>query len=332
MKIIDMHCDTIERLYRVGRESKTCRDSLTVPETLRSNQGHLDLERMRQSGYILQNFALFVDSEQWQDPWEGGKELYQRYREEIKRNEDVIQPVYTYEDVEKAWQNGKMCALLAVEEGGVCRGEVDKLRELYAMGVRMMTLTWNYENELGVPATPRGAAQKKRKAFGLTPEGEAIVREMERLGIIPDVSHLSDGGFYDLLQVSKGPFVASHSNARAICDHGRNLTDDMIRNIALRGGCVGLNFYEDFIVPKNLKGKKTSLEMLAKHATHMVNVGGVEVLGLGSDFDGIPTNSEISGVESMELVWQTLKDGGFSERDLDRLFFENVLRVYRDCL
>ncbi len=337
MKVIDMHCDTIERLYGVRKNLQTHKDFCVSAETLRNNQGHLDLERMKQNGYLLQNFALFVDLEQWQEPWGGVKELYLCYCEEMWRNEDVIRPVFSFGDMERAWRDGKMCALLAVEEGGVCCGEIGKLQELYSMGVRMMTLTWNYENELGAPATPgerRNGGGKNVSSGGLTSIGEAFVAEMENLGIIPDVSHLSDRGFYDLLRVSKRPFVASHSNARAICSHGRNLTDDMIRSIAKRGGCIGLNFYEDFIVPQNLekKGEEIILEILTKHAVHMANVGGIGVLGLGSDFDGIPTNLEISGAERMEFVWCALKKGGFTERELDAVFYKNVLRVYREYL
>ncbi len=370
MKIVDMHCDTIDKLLRLQEKGK--------PQGLCENTGHLDLHRMQCSNYLLQNFALFVDMKHCDDPWEQVVRLYECYQRELVKNQDILAPVYGYEDITKNEAQGKMSALLTVEEGGVCKGELTKLRSLYDMGVRMMTLTWNYPNEIGFPNCPReleweaihGQAGSQGKAVpvggfhiaerthkelpiksaGLTEKGREFVVEMETLGIIPDVSHLSDAGFYDVLNITKKPFVASHSNARAICGHGRNLTDDMIWKLAERGGVTGLNYYVDFLMDVDASdicesvgvavGRRNGckeqnsviMEMLVRHAKHIVNVGGVEVLGLGSDFDGIPTNEELPGVQSMELLWNALHRGGFSEDALDKIFRGNVLRVYQDIL
>lgn len=156
---------------------------------------------------------------------------------------------------------------------------------------------------------------------------------MEELGMIPDVSHLSDKGFYDVLEETKKPFVASHSDARSICGCVRNLTDDMIRRLAERGGCVGLNFYADFLEekPEGVPNPGT-MESVVRHARHIAAVGGTEVLGLGSDFDGIDTHEELPGVQSMPELWEALKKGGFTESQLDGIFCGNVLRVYRETL
>ena len=267
MKVIDMHCDTIYKLLCLKDQGK--------PEALRRNDHHLDLLRMRDSHYMLQNFAMFVELDCDGDPWERVCRLYQHYQMELERNRDILAPVLCYEDIAANEASGKMSAMLTVEEGAVCKGETEKLNRLYEMGVRMMTLTWNFPNEIGFPNFDRELgkkAQEAKKAWeecepgteeyerrrekaqtafeafnrtgnvtgGLTERGKELVTEMERLGIIPDVSHLSDAGFYDVLAVTEKPFVASHSNARSICPCVRNMTDDMIRKLSERGGVMGL--------------------------------------------------------------------------------------------
>jgi len=222
MRIIDMHCDTISELLKKKRAGEEV--------SLLQNTGHVDLVRMQKSGYLLQNFALFVNMGTCENPWKEVCELHQLYEEELCENSDMIAPVYCYQDIAENESAGKMSAMLTVEEGGVCGGELEKLRELYDMGVRMLTLTWNHPNELGYPNKQEG---------GLTEVGRAFVAEMEKLGMIVDVSHLSDTGIYDVLSVAKKPFVASHSNAREICASARNLSDDMIRRLAQAGGCMG---------------------------------------------------------------------------------------------
>jgi len=312
-----MHCDTISKLLEKKRMGRS--------EELFQNTGHLDLQRMGQQGYALQNFALYVDLEKCQDPWEEVNQLYLTYREELEKNAELLAPVYAFEDIEKNRKCGKISSFLTVEEGQVCKGETEKLDTLYEYGVRMMTLTWNYPNSLGHPS-------KEDQSLGLTHKGFDFVERMEELGMIIDVSHLSDRGFYDVLLATRKPFVASHSNARSLCGHSRNLTDDMIRKLAERGGCTGLNFYQEFLKSPKAGDGFGGLEDLAAHAKYIANIGGVEVLGLGSDFDGIDDNPEIPGVECMERIWECLHKAGFTQKQLDGIFCDNVLRVYHDNL
>ncbi|MCM1101861.1 MAG: dipeptidase [Clostridium sp.] len=354
MRVADMHCDTISEILNHRRRGENC--------DLRDNGLHVDLNRLRESRYLLQNFALYVDMGKVSSPWEELCALYETYRGELAANEDILAPAYRYEDLEQNSAQGKISAVLTVEEGAVCQGEIGKLEQLYEMGVRMLTLTWNYPNELGYPnldsRTGRKVWEDCRRlragncseqerveieaalnrylctpdtVNGLTERGREFVYCMERLGMIVDVSHLSDAGFYDVLQCSTKPFVASHSNAGAVCGCARNLTDDMIRGLAERGGCMGLNFCADFLesVPAGRENPGT-IEAVVRHALHIVQVGGVEVLGLGSDFDGIDTNRELPGAQSMEKLWHALHLAGFTEGQLDRIFAENVLRVYRE--
>ncbi len=364
MKIVDMHCDTVSALYD--------KKSRGGQEELRENGGHIDLLRMKKSGYLLQNFALFVELNRDGDPWERALRLYGYYREELEKNGELLAPVLGFSDIGRNEAQGKLSAMLTVEEGAVCEGETDKLRRLYDMGVRMLTLTWNFENELGCPNFTRAlkerisAVRAEREALaeagdtvkagqkhkelqelrfrelyetppnvtgGLTEKGREFVSEMEELGMIPDVSHLSDAGFYDVLETAKKPFVASHSNARSICGCVRNLTDDMIRRLAERGGCTGLNFCADFLeqMPAGIPNPGT-VSSVVRHARHIVRVGGIEVLGLGSDFDGIDTHAELPGAQSMGVLWEALRRGGFTEGQLDKIFCGNVLRVYGETL
>lgn len=360
MRIIDMHCDTISELAKARREGRE--------EGLLENGRHIDLLRMGKSGYLLQNFALFVNMGACEDPWEEVCELYHEYMNKITANSDLIAPVLKYEDIAANEANGKMSAMLTVEEGGVCKGEISKLKELYRMGVRMLTLSWNYPNELCHPNldSRRGkriyalcrelresplekeayaARQKKVQELfdsyfyvadeenGLTEEGREFVEEMERMGMIVDVSHMSDAGFYEVLGMTKKPFVASHSNARSICRCSRNLSDDMIRKLGERGGCMGLNFCADFLkdVPVG-EPNPGEVAAVVRHAEHITKVGGIEVLGLGSDFDGIDTNEALPGAQSMEILWDALHKAGYTQKELDKIFCENVLRVYAECL
>lgn len=341
MRFADMHCDTISRLFGLKEEGKK--------EGLRENGGHVDLLRMRKGRYLLQNFALFVELGRDGDPWERVCGLRALYAEEMEANADLIAPVLKFSDIAANEAAGKMSALLTVEEGAVCKGEPEKLRALYEMGVRMLTLTWNFPNELGEPNLDRELLKEYRRrkdqaSFerffhtpnlkgGLTEQGRAFVTEMEELGMIPDVSHLSDRGFYDVLETAKKPFVASHSNAREICPCVRNLTDDMIRKLAERGGVMGLNFCADFLEEKPVgEPNPGTIAAVVRHAEHIVNVGGIEVLGLGSDFDGIDTHEELEGAQGMEKLSVALKKAGFTESRLDKIFRDNVLRVYRDTL
>jgi len=339
MKVIDMHCDTISKI--LGDREKGRQTGL------RENEGHIDLLRMKKSGYMLQNFALFVDKGSCDDPWEQIRKLYRIYQSEMKINSDIIAPVIRFKDIEENEAAGKMSSVLTVEEGAVCKGEKEKLKLLYEMGVRMLTLTWNYPNELGCPNMNAEAFSKTDKSSadfekffnmpdienGLTERGREFVTFMEELGMIPDVSHLSDAGFYDVLECTRRPFAASHSNARSVCRCVRNMSDDMIKKLAERGGVMGLNFCADFLreVPIG-KYNPGDIEAVVDHARYITNLGGTEVLGLGSDFDGIDNNEALPGAECAGRLWDTLKRGGYSEDELDKIFYKNVLRLYRDTL
>lgn len=238
-----------------------------------------------------------------------------------------------------------MSALLTIEEGGVCQGNLAYLRNFYRLGVRMMTLTWNYPNELGFPnymnedeaammGSTMGRPDTKR---GLTETGIMFLEEMERLGMIIDVSHLNDAGIWDVFRYTEKPFVASHSNARALVPEcPRNLTDEMIRELGNRGGVAGINYCIDFLHdPKDWRQgekKKSLVADMVRHMKHMRQIGGIGCIGLGSDFDGIGGELEMSSGADLPLLEQEMRKEGFTQSEIEAVFYKNVLRVYREVL
>lgn len=331
VKVIDMHCDTIAALYEMqqrGEEASLLENSLSV-----------SLEKLEKGGYGLQNFAMFINLSKAADrPFEACMRLADTFFAQMEAFSERIQIVRSWEDIERNWREGKLSALLTAEEGGICQGETAFLRILYQLGVRMMTLTWNHPNELGWPnimhRKPDGTkVLQPDTVHGLTEKGIAFLEEMERLGMIVDISHLNDAGIEDVFCHTKKPFVASHSNCRALSPHPRNLTDDMIRRLAERGGVAGLNFCAAFLVRKETDEVQTSyLNDMLRHLRHMKQVGGIGVIGLGTDFDGIENPVELGDASGMQRLAQAMEKDGFTTGEIEQVFHGNVLRVYREVL
>ncbi|MBP5230915.1 MAG: membrane dipeptidase, partial [Clostridia bacterium] len=226
MRIVDMHCDTIMEL--MDHEDRN----------LRRNEGMVDLEKMEKGDYLLQCFAMFVPYLSWKNepgysPFVYCHRMIDRFYREMDANRDRIRPVTTVREIRENASEGRMSALLTIEEGGVCLGNPELLRNFYRLGVRMITLTWNFKNELAYPNTdftptlpPEEQAVARNDRIpeterGLTEVGKEFVREMNRLGIVVDCSHLGDAGFYDVVRLSEKPGVCSHSCARSLCGHVR---------------------------------------------------------------------------------------------------------------
>ena len=359
MKIIDMHCDTIYEILEAKKRGETMR--------LLDGELMVNLNKMKSSGYLLQNFALYLEQEQGVSSFAKVQRLLEVFQEQMKQHADTISQVTTASEMLDNERAGKLSALLALEGGEACEGSVEKLHYFYEQGVRMMTLTWNFPNEIGYPNfRSEELWNVPDTQNGLTKFGIQLVEEMEHLGMIVDVSHLSDAGFYDVLKYTNKPFVASHSNARSVCAHVRNLTDDMICKIAERGGVIGLNYHSRFLADEyNMSRKKiedsqdvmvsdgrqgamisdgqpegiqndeiskTVFMQLARHVRHIVNIGGIECLGLGSDFDGIPAYRGMPRMDTMEKLADVLQECGFHESEIDQIFYKNVLQLYKEVL
>ncbi|MDM8534206.1 dipeptidase [Clostridiaceae bacterium HSG29] len=308
MKMIDLHCDTISVLEKLGNGVN-----------LKKNNFHVDIEKLKMNGSIAQFFALFVKLDEYDNPWNHFENLYDRFKKEIEENKNEIIHVKSFEEMKN---NKKISAFLTVEEGGIIGNDLNRLNQLYELGIRLITLTWNFKNSIGHPNL-KGFYDK-----GLTDFGKNVIEIMNDKGIIVDVSHLSDKGFYDVIEISKKPFIASHSNAREIANNPRNLTDDMLKILGNKGGITGLNFCPPFININEI----SSIEYMIKHINHIVNHAGIESMAIGTDFDGISGNLEIADISKMYLLKDRLVKEGYSEEKIDKIWYKNAERVIKEIL
>lgn len=311
MQIIDLHCDTMLHL-------------IDQPQLkLKKNNLSVDIHKLKAGNGVAQFFALYIDLAKHKNALQRCLSMLDVFYQEIEANSMDIAVARNYQEMCVLQQAGKISAFLTIEEGGALQGRLENLRIFYRLGVRLMTLTWNYSNEIGYPN-----CEEKYKAQGLTEFGQQVVHEMNRLGMIIDVSHLSDQGFYDVAHLSSKPFVASHSNARAVRDHGRNMTDDMIVLLAQKGGVMGINFSGNFLGGSEI----SKVDDMVAHIKHIYQVGGIDVLALGTDFDGIEYTLEIANTAQMHKLFDALSKNGFTANEIEKIAYKNTLRVIQDCL
>ena len=308
--MIDLHCDTIMQL-------------LDHPDSgdLYRNTWKIDIEKLQKAHSKVQDFALFINLGKTNDPYGRYEEMRNLCTTQIHLYGEHIQHVLSYQDVESVYESGKIGALMSIEEGGVLGGDLDKLKQAYQDGVRLITLTWNYPNGLGEPHC--GEQHKK-----LTPKGIEFVEAMQDLGIIVDCSHLNDAGTEQLGDILDAPFVASHSNAREVTAHTRNLPDNLIKIIANKGGVIGLNFAQSFLGTSPV----SRIEDIVKHGLYLINKGGVDVVALGTDFDGIKPNTEIKDASEMYRLYDAFKEAGLSVEQCEKLFWKNADRLLKEIL
>lgn len=317
-KAIDLHCDTLMKIAKSGNLDE-------------SEKSHVSLRGLRDGGVALQCFADFVPTGMFPKfirkaatnlMFNG---FYRNYQKMMACHNDILFPVLTRADLDKCGVDGKIGILLTIEDGGVLGNKIENVKKYYDKGVRLVTLTWNHPNAIGYPNSNDAEVMNK----GLTPFGRDVVREMERLGMVVDVSHVSDGVFWDVAEMATKPFVASHSNSRAVCNHKRNMTDEMIKKLSDCGGVMGLNLGPEFVGA--VEGV-TRLEDLVAQILHIRDVGGAEVLALGSDFDGIHGALDIAGPQDWPRLEDALKEAGLSDDELDKMWYTNAERVLREVL
>lgn len=312
MKVIDFHCDTILKLM----EDK---DKLE----LKKNRFHIDIEKLKKGNSMSQFFALYVDLAREGDPLEICLEMADKFYIELEKNKREMEIATNYNQLMENYNKGRISAFLTIEEGGVLKGKLHNLRNLYRLGVRLITLTWNYPNEIGYPNCEKQYMEK-----GLTAFGEEVVYEMNKLGMLIDVSHLSDKGFYDVAKLSSKPFIASHSNARSVTNHSRNLTDDMIKILANKGGVTGLNYAKYFLSEVS----SCSIDDMVRHVKHIINIGGIDVMSLGSDFDGMTPSTEIEDFCDVLKLIDALKKSGLTESEIEKICYKNALRIIKEVV
>ena len=322
--IFDLHCDTIWQISQAKDKGKKL--------SLKKSYLQIDEEKLIKGNYFAQCFAIYVPNK-YPDPFERCLQGIEIYDKQIKRSR-VLAPVYRYSDFEKNAKEGKISAVLTMEDGCPIGENLDNLYTFYQKGVRMICLLHNLVNPIGNPNFGRyfsdGSPDPKvaNITTGLTEFGRALVKEMNKLGMIIDVSHLSDKGFYDVIALSKRPIVASHSNARAICGHVRNITDDMLYKLADNGGVLGVNFAKQFMHNDEKIGRNTC-ECALRHIQYIKKKIGVEHIASGSDFDGIDPDIEISDASKTHLIIDALEKGGFSSEEIEKITYKNALRVFK---
>lgn len=300
--IIDLHCDTLTKCEKRGFH-------------LTNESLQLSLCKLPENIRLCQAMAVFIPDElRGYDAERYFDRVYEYFLAETKKYN--IEQLFDESKIYEALLSKRFAAMLTVEGGAVLNGKLENVKRIYDLGVRMMTLTWNAANEIcgGVETTQ-----------GFTAFGRKVVAEMERLGMVLDVSHLSDAGFFELCGLASKPFAASHSNSRKICKHPRNLTDGMFVQIANRGGIVGLNYCKRFIRDD---GENGTVADLIRHAHHFLELGGEDTLALGSDFDGTDVPDYISGVEKLGFLAEAFEKSGISRAVTDKILFINAAKFF----
>jgi membrane dipeptidase len=327
--VFDFHTDLLSRLLEEPLEGfATGRpQSGFVARHPELNFGHYDLPRMRAGGVRAVVWALYTEDGRGEDPVVRTLRMIDIAETLAARHGDAIALARTAADVERANAAGKVAAILSIENGIACLDRIELLRTYWRLGVRAMGLVWNGRNAIADGCGEEAAGGK------LTAFGGAVVEEMKRLGMLVDVSHLSRAGFWDVAERMGGrPFIASHSNARALCDHRRNLDDEQIRALARSGGVVGVNFWSGFLNGWSKMGDPAAtLDDVVRHVEGLVERAGIDHVGIGADYDGIgiaPVGLE--DPSRFPVLAEALERRGFGAADLERIFFANFLRVFRE--
>ncbi len=347
--LFDGHNDLPWRLRAAGDMAF---DSLDISKRLSS--GQTDIPRLREGGLKAQFWSVYIPSEHANPARTVLDQIDLVYRM-VERYPDDLAMAYTADDVERIVKSGKIASLIGIEGGVAIEGDLAMLRMFARLGARYMTLTHNTTLEWA------DAANDEARHDGLTPWGERVVGEMNRLGMLVDISHVSPATMADVLRVSKAPIIASHSSARALADHPRNVPDEILKEMPRNGGVIMVNFFSGFIVPEAAKkGREVRRELRAKypdraefdkalteyykthpsprgtvkdvadHIEHIIKVAGIDHVGIGSDFDGV--TSVPIGLEDVSCyprLTEELLNRGHSESDIHKILGGNVLRAFR---
>jgi len=310
---IDAHADSISRALRLEPHEQ---------DLFRNTTLHIDFERLLEFGTPVQVFALYCYEEFVSTAFAHTNHMIDFFEQEVAKHSDIIEIARDLDDIERIAGEGKISAVLSIEGGEALMGNVENLYHFYDRGVRMLGLTWNRENELGF-----GHATQSEE--GLKPFGLDIVRRMNELGMIVDVSHLNVAGFWDVHNHSSRPYIASHSNTHAVLSHNRNLRDDQIKAIVENGGLIGFNMFSAFIA----RGETVTMDDAMAHIRHFINLGAGNNIGLGSDFDGIQSMPEgMTDVSSLNMFANALTANfgqEMSYKVMEGNFYEFLTRYFR---
>lgn len=307
MQYFDLHCDSLYEAVIKGKD-------------LGENDMHVSFQKGSRYSPWVQCMAVWIpDSLRGQAAFDFVSRCTGRLDGMLEDNPYEVIKIGCRKDLEKVRRLGLRSVILTVEGGASLGGKLENVERLAGLGVKMMTLTWNGRNELG------GGALVKENA-GITPFGKTVISENERCGIINDVSHASDALFYDVAQHAKKPIVASHSNARAVCAHPRNLTDEQFHMIKNSGGIVGLNFSRGFL----REDEKANTDDILRHAEHFLSLGGEDTVCIGSDFDGTDMPDGLDDIAGIERLYESFLRRNYKEKLLQKIFFDNACNFFEN--
>lgn len=311
--VFDLHCDTALALLGETRNEAG---------SLKKNKLHIDLERASQLEAYCQCFACFTTPmmQEWNklSPVVVFERELATIQREVDKNKRLISFAYSADEIEANREKGKMSAILTIEGPAGFDFDPELLENLHQIGFRITTLGWNESNVLTGSNVTGG---------GLTEKGREYLKEAQRLGMLVDVSHISDQGFWDIMDCTQAPIVASHSNSRALCNHSRNLTDDMFRAICQTGGVAGINQYAEFL------GEQPTLDTVCDHIFHFMELDpSGKHIALGGDLDGCEQLSRgFEGIQSYPALAQRLLERGLNEETIRDIFWNNALNVLRSA-
>jgi membrane dipeptidase len=336
LRAFDGHNDVLSRLHEVGADNAAF---------LEGGDGHLDLPSARAGELAGGLFAVFPCS-----PFRGVKDpatvldydrpidqeeaaadalaMVRRLHDLERESDGALRVVRGSDELDACLEDGALAAVLHMEGAEAISPGLGELDELYELGLRSLGIAWSRPNAFGhgVPFAFPGSPDQ---GTGLTRAGHALVLECNQRGLVVDVSHLNERGFWDVARISDAPLVASHSNAHALCPSPRNLTDDQLRAIGESGGLVGINFCVSFVREDGAEEPDTPLSAIGAHAARVAEVAGVDAVALGSDFDGAPMPRELAGAAQLPALFDALREFGFTEPELGRIALDNWRRVLR---
>lgn len=321
--IFDLHCDTLDRLalHKAFPDAGFIKQDAAIPDnrmaSLVDNNCHIDLTRMAKARYAwCQCFAAFIPDHMPADwGWQVFCAVRDYFQGQLAQHAALVEQVHDARDVRNIVDGGKCAAIFTVEGGSFIEGSLERLQAAADAGVKMLTLTWNNKNAI---------ASGNLTTDGLSAFGAQVVRGMEARRMVIDVSHLNDRSFWDVVKASSRPFAASHSNARAICGHPRNLTDDMFRALVDRGGIAGFNFCREFV---REDGADPTRDDVLFHIDHFLQLGGEHAIALGSDYDGCEVPSWLAPAERVGNL-HTLLAKEFGEEVANDICFENAANFF----
>ncbi len=316
MKIIDLHCDTL--LWSLFDEGNP----------LESEKRQISKEKLRLGKSLAQCFAIFTPAngsgsteEQTENCYALFKKLLANYKAALEINNEWIAPAKCTAEIISNHSLGKISSILTIEDGTFIGEKMERLDEAAASGAKAIALTWNNENSIGYP----NSDDISKHSLPLKPFGKELVEHLNEVSMIVDVSHLNEGGFWDVAELSKKPFIASHSCAKALVNHKRNLTDDQIKAIADAGGIIGACFYPPFASPS---GTNTTVEDIVCQISHIISIGGEDIAAFGSDFDGMSDGSlEFNDFGGYQMIVEELSKK-FKPQVVEKICFRNALRIF----